>query len=428
MNYFEKHALFPVLISREPAPGLLLCVTIPCYDEDTLLPTLIAIRENSMPDHPVEVIVLINSSDRDTSEVIARNDSTYAEACAWALKNECPGLQFHILQMADLPFRHAGVGLARKIAMDEAARRLPPEGVITCLDADTLVQTNYLRTIAHFFVRHPECRAAGIYYEHPLEGDAHPSEVYEAITAYELHLRYYVHALRWAGWQSATQTIGSAMAVRAGDYMAQGGMNRRKAGEDFYFLHKFTPLGGFGEITATTVIPSPRISHRVPFGTGKAIGDMLTGKPMLTYAPVIFDEVKVFLDKISEWYLADAEAASSEKFRGNPDLRPPIEALPPAVSSFLMANDFYRHWREMITHTASRDSFVKRFFRWFDPFMAMKYVHYARDHFYPGVPVMQAAATFLGLDAQKAVARDLLLRFREKDRFNARPGEVRELE
>ena len=38
------------------------------------------------------------------------------------------------------------------------------------------------------------------------------------------------------------------MAVRADAYLRQGGMNRRKAGEDFYFLNKFMVLGGYGEM------------------------------------------------------------------------------------------------------------------------------------------------------------------------------------
>lgn len=46
-------------------------------------------------------------------------------------------------------------------------------------------------------------------------------------------------------------------------------MNQRKAGEDFYFLHKFSILDQLGEINVEIVLPLARSSDRVPFGTGK---------------------------------------------------------------------------------------------------------------------------------------------------------------
>jgi hypothetical protein len=69
------------------------------------------------------------------------------------------------------------------------------------------------------------------------------SNVARAITSYELHLRYLVHAMRWAGHPFAYQTVGSSMAVRRKAYLSLGGMNTRQAGEDFYFLQKFIEVG-----------------------------------------------------------------------------------------------------------------------------------------------------------------------------------------
>ena len=81
--------------------------------------------------------------------------------------------------------------------------------------------------------------------------------------------------MTFAGLPYSYHTIGSAFAVTAKAYARQGGMNRRKAGEDFYFINKLIKGENFGEITNTTVFPSPRTSNRVPFGTGKAIVDAL---------------------------------------------------------------------------------------------------------------------------------------------------------
>ncbi|MEM6379870.1 MAG: glycosyltransferase family 2 protein [Bacteroidota bacterium] len=264
-HYLEKRSLHNGLIAAPPAASLALIVTIPCYNESNLLDTLSSLKQCELPfQKSVEVIVVINSSIDARADIKQRNRCTFQSAQDWSNRYSDSTLRFHILYHSDLPKKHAGVGLARKIAMDEAVQRFQlidePTGIVVCLDADSLVSQNYFQAIHTFFQKHPNCPAANIHYEHPLEGDAYSQEVYDAILDYELHLRYYVHALQKAGLKNATQTVGSAMAVRAIDYAKQGGMNRRKAGEDFYFLHKFTAHKDFGMITDTTVLPSPRIS------------------------------------------------------------------------------------------------------------------------------------------------------------------------
>jgi len=42
-------------------------------------------------------------------------------------------------------------------------------------------------------------------------------------------------------------------------------MNRKQAGEDFYFIQKLMPLGGYFALNSTAIYPSPRESSRVPF-------------------------------------------------------------------------------------------------------------------------------------------------------------------
>ena len=62
-------------------------------------------------------------------------------------------------------------------------------------------------------------------------------------------------------------------------------MNRKKAGEDFYFLQKLFDAGHFSECNTTRVIPSPRPSDRVIFGTGPAIREYLETAVSLTFHP-----------------------------------------------------------------------------------------------------------------------------------------------
>src|SRR4030095_9895180 len=121
--------------------------------------------------------------------------------------------------------------------MDEALRRFDEvgwaEGIIAGYDADCRCETNYLTALERHFQKNSQSPGCSIYFEHPLSGPLSPA-VYEGAAAYELHLRYFVQALRYAGFPHAHHTLGSCMAVRACTYCKQGGMNKRKAGEDFY--------------------------------------------------------------------------------------------------------------------------------------------------------------------------------------------------
>ncbi len=126
------------------------------------------------------------------------------------------------------------------------------------------------------------------------QGDDFPEDIYRYITLYELHLRYYIQGLRYSGFPYAFHTVGSAIAVKAFQYVKAGGMNRRQAGEDFYFVQKLVPLGGYFALNSTTVYPSPRESFRVPFGTGAAISRLMNnpGEEFLTYNFEAFRELR----------------------------------------------------------------------------------------------------------------------------------------
>jgi len=277
--YLSKHSFTAQLIAEPPSDNLALVVVIPCYNEPNLIASLQSLKKCELPSSDVEVIVLINSAENESGEVLEQNRESFHQAKEWAELNSLNGLRFFILNQTGLPKKHAGVDLARKIGMDEAVRRFEqagnPNGIIVCFDADSLCDTNYLVELEKHFRKNPKTPACSIYFEHPLEGTEFSKEVYDGIANYELHLRYYVNALKYAAYPYAFQTIGSSLAVRSDVYQKQGGMNRRKAGEDFYFLSKVMHLGNFSELNSARVIPSPRSSHRVPFGTGKAIGDWL---------------------------------------------------------------------------------------------------------------------------------------------------------
>lgn len=414
-RYLERYAFPRQFISHKPSDQLNIIVTIPCYNEPNLIDSLNAIHNCELPKRECEVIVVINNSENAEDVIKKNNRATYHDAQDWVKFYSNDRLKYHIILVDDLPHKHAGVGLARKIAMDEAVRRFEQightEGIIACFDADSICDNNYLVQLEEHFINHPNSHGCSIYFEHPLEGEF-DSEIYEAITDYELFLRYYVNALRFVGIPYAYETIGSSMAVINSAYQKQGGMNRRKAGEDFYFLHRIIALGNFTELNSTRVIPSPRISDRVPFGTGKAVGEWMNKKSLNTYNPLIFIDLKKFISRIDELHSIKMDFINDW-----------IQTLPNSIAGFLVENNFTEQVEEAQNNSGALDKFTKRFFQWFNGFKVLKYVHWARDQYYPNVSVLEASQWLLSEENRFNISnsKEALLKLREIDKSTTYP-------
>lgn len=415
--YLDKSAFCEKQILEAPLPELGMVIVIPCHKEPHLLKTLNALAACTLPKCNIEVIVVINAAENSSKEILKENTFTEVELERWIIKNESVALRYFYIIKNDLPAKDAGVGLARKIGMDEAVRRFDAieneNGVIVCLDSDCTVESNYLTALENHFLLHPSATGCSIYFEHPLEGDEFAPEVYEGIIRYELFLRYYNCGLRFSGYPLAWHTIGSSMAVRTKIYQQQGGMNKRKAGEDFYFLTKLFPLGDFTELNETTVFPSPRPSERVPFGTGKAINKWLEEgtNNLPTYNPKTFTDLAELVELIPELYAASLDTIPQK-----------IQHLSPALLAFLSDNDVENKLAEINANVKSKEQFINRFYRWFGNFMVLKFVHFARDKYYGQQSIEEAAKAMLdtaGIEFNETIsAKELLLLYRELERNN----------
>lgn len=371
------------LIRATIPQGLRMTIVIPAYAEPALEASLHSL-DNCIPvDHTVEVIVVLNDHDSSTIEEKELNVTSFNHLENFTFSNPC--LNLNLIYLESLPFKAAGVGVARKTGMDESLRRFymsgQENGIIVCLDADCTVDRNYLTSIIDYFNSNPDKEACSIHFEHVYAGD---TSIHCQL--YELHLRYYIEVQRWLKLPFAYQTVGSAMAVRAEAYAKEGGMPKRKAGEDFYFLHKFIRKNKCGEILNTVVYPSCRSSERVPFGTGKAIGSAMQGNPMLTYNIDAFIHLRAFLN-----YVLTNMHKPELLFDSN------LYSLNPILLDFFHQMKLLEKWKEIKKHVASNEQFINRFFRWFDAFMLMKYAHFMRDRGISDTDIISSARKLLTL-------------------------------
>lgn len=301
----------------------------------------------------------------------------------------------------ELPPRQ-GVGLARKIGLDLSLPFLDysiGNPLLICLDADTLVQLDYLEAISRHFATAPAGGTSIPYRHRPA---ASPMEQC-AIDRYELFLRVYVLGLEQAGSPFAFHTVGSAMACSASAYVAAGGMNRRLAGEDFYFLQQVHKTSGVVSLTGTVVHPSPRSSHRVPFGTGRAVCNILKGgeERLLFYQPIVFSIV-------GEWLCAVTDSAEAD----SADLLKIAVGISPVLHDALEQAGFRDSWKNLKKHNRDSTKLMAAFHGWFDAFRTMRIIHDLSDKAYPRITPKEAVAPLLrraGQVVPKTIAGQLEL-------------------
>ena len=286
----------------------------------------------------------------------------------------------------EIPCRLGGVGMARKIGMDMALRLLTNPGsvqrLILSLDADTLVQPDYLSAIQNFFSS-SKTQTGIVEYEHQMPLNAIERS---AICYYEIFLRYWVLGLQYAQSPYAFHSIGSTIVTTADSYLAVRGMNRRGAGEDFYFLNKLAKTGPIRQISETVVYPSARISRRVPFGTGAAIEKIVSGASLeiSLYDPRIFNILKEWIAVMKQSFNCSENQIITKAWEIDPGLR-----------TFLVARGFLSVWPKIRRNLKDHKTYERQFHNWFDGFETLKLVNYLTKEFYPRISLISALKKIL---------------------------------
>lgn len=267
----------------------------------------------------------------------------------------------------------SGVGLARKVGMDLSLTvfdySLPGKKIIISLDADCIVEKNYIREILKSFET-KNIFVANIEFEHELlEIGANRT----GIISYEIFLRHYVAGLQFAKSPFAFHTVGSTVVCDHEAYITIGGMNIKKAAEDFYFLQKLAKYYKINRISSTRVIPSSRKSWRVPFGTGRTMMELSSNKKEIqVYDPDLYLILKSWLELFYSDLSLNIELLLTEAKKIHPEL-----------FNFLIDRKFKQDWSKILENSKSVRQLDHQRKNWFDAFETLKLTHYLRDKSFP---------------------------------------------
>lgn len=314
-----------------------------------------------------------------------------------------------------LPFsKKQGVGLARKIGCDIVTYLISHEILssrwIWTTDADAVIPSNY-------FSAHGKEKASAIHFS--FRHDIASFEGGEALTLYEIFLRYYFLGLSWARSPFAFPTIGSCLAIDQDSYISVRGFPDRLAGEDFHLLNKLRKCGSVFYSQEAIITLRGRFSSRVPFGTGKATVDIFNmlerGDPFKLYHPDTFLVLKELL-KCVELALGGTEEVFSDRLT---QILNQLCLFHPGIPSIL--EEF--RIKEMIQSSFQcRNTFDQRlqhFLTLFDALKTLRLIHSLRRNCFPDKPWRMALrdAPFLSFGLVENSALEALELLIEKEKL-----------
>ncbi|MBC8256112.1 MAG: glycosyltransferase family 2 protein [Candidatus Marinimicrobia bacterium] len=338
-------------------------IVIPAYEELEFLPkTLESINKNK-PELLEQslVVVVVNNATHAPQSVKENNQLT--------LQNLNENIYQFTLAVIDaassgleLPLKHAGVGLARKIGIDLALPHLTsPYSLIFCTDADTKVGTDYLSKVLQYF-ESLDVQAAVVGFHHQRSNN---SVLDATIRQYEKFLLSTAQKMKDAGSPYGYVAMGSTIVCTAEVYCAVGGMPRKKATEDFYFLQELSKYCGVQTIPETLVFPSSRPISRVYLGTGYRMEQMQKGFDIAN----LYYSDDAFLN-LSKWLQLGSHAFGINLH----DILKQLTDIHPNLVEFLESEGIGVVWSKIQYNAPSDTHFIKQFHRWFDGLKTIRFL------------------------------------------------------
>jgi hypothetical protein len=386
--YLDKKSLKRWNLEWTEFPGVQAAIVIPAICEfENIKRVLLSLAQNKKSCLQKSLIIfVINNSvssqprvkdDNKKSIVFLREliNRKSSDDIAGVILNS--GMNIGLIDAAtagnEFDYDEGGVGLARKVGMDVALQIFNyssrEKKIIISLDADCVVEKNYLAEIIGSFTSN-KLSAALVDFDHNISEEGMNKL---GIILYEIFLRHYVVGLLFAKSPYGFHTIGSTIVCDHEAYIKVGGMNTKKAAEDFYFLQKLAKHYDIKRITSTKVRPSSRESWRVPFGTGRSITDFIINKKnILLYDADVYVILKTWLELLH----SDLSLNSGLIFKEAKNIHPEL-------FNYLENRGFRMDWEKILGNSKSVKQIEYQRKNWFDAFETLKLIHHLRDTSFP---------------------------------------------
>ncbi len=355
-------------------------VLIPSFDEPyDFCERLI---QSQLQPHNALAIVIVNRPDSTAANNNNLDLLSYIHAhysCQWQNQNlalfggQHWGLLLVDREAAPIPAKQ-GVGLARKIGADLACALHQLGHLksrwIHSTDADAYWPANYF----HAAAENQQACALSYDFTHRDYG----CDISAATQLYEMTLRHYRDGLQAAGSPYAFFTLGSTLAIDIHAYAKVRGFPKRSGGEDFYLLNKLAKVGAIASVSDAVIELEPRMSNRVPFGTGPATQKILqtpnwaqSPTTINSYHPYIFTELQQWLTLAKS---VNYCAAS---------LKQHLTILSHDSQQGLQHIGIDKLWPHLEKHSGA-----SQFHGWFDGFRTLKFIHFLQNSAYPPQPIV----------------------------------------
>ena len=150
-------------------------------------------------------------------------------------------------------------------------------------------------------------------------------------------------------------------------------------------LNKIAKVGRVRSLPGAPLELSSRVSHRVPFGTGRRVQRFLDGEEheYSLYHPASYEIIRQWLQ------VAEGAPGTGEQLLAT------AERIEPQLQSFLVGQKLAPAWDRMCQQSPTPDALRAQFHEWFDGFRTLKCIHYLRDSIHADVPMFDAIDALL---------------------------------
>ena len=336
-------------------------IVIPCYDEyDYIFQTLDSINNQKNEKlNDLLVIIVINNSRNSSKKIVQNNQLTYDH-----LIDKSYFFEFIILNNFDknnaLDDKIAGVGIARKIGFDYCLNFIKNENALFySLDADTIISSKYLTKINNEFKDNVNVLVVNFKHQ---KSDNDVLE--KGIRRYETIIKDIASKINQTGSPYGYVSMGSTIICNVKAYISCGGMSKKKATEDFYFLQSLAKYTHIKQIKDILVHPSSRDKQKVYLGTGYRMNEYKNNGHFknLDYKSETYQSIQIIIDSARKYWME-----SFDILYHHLKLKVDKKAL-----DFLVLKNIELVWKKIQSNSKNKKQFMLFFHQWFDGLMIIQ--------------------------------------------------------